>query len=114
MGQNGSPLNLDLREYVTEISHDVTERLAHLRSVVERVTAEREAEGRPIEFCPLVDCRARQRYRVAVHEAVKVLDETRHSFKSRQLEDLRRMLEAVLFEDRPSGAGDGDPGIAKI
>jgi hypothetical protein len=103
LGQNGSPLNLDLKEYVSEMSRELTERLAHLQSVVERVAAENEAAGHPIEFCPLVDCRARRRYRVAVQEAVKVLDETRRSFKSRQLEELRRMLEAVLIEDGPSG-----------
>jgi hypothetical protein len=105
MGHNGSPLNLDLREYVNNISREMTDRLSHLQAVVERVTAENEAAGPPIEFCPLVDCRARRRYRHAVEEAVEVLDETRRSFKSRQLEELRRMLEAVLIEDRPSGTG---------
>jgi hypothetical protein len=104
LGQNGRPLNLDLREYVAEISHELTERLTHLQSVVDRVAAEHEVDGRPIEFCPLVDCRARQRYRAAVRDAVRVLAETRRSFKSRQLEDLRRTLEAVLTEDGSRGA----------
>lgn len=103
MGQNGSRLNLSLREYVTEISREVTERLTHLGTVVERVAAEGEKRRELIEFCPLVDCRARRRYRAAVQDAVRVLAETRHSFKSRQLEGLRRMLEAVLSEDGARG-----------
>lgn len=105
MGHDGSPLDLDLREYVTNLSREMTERLTHLQAVIERVAAENDAAGSPLEFCPLVDCRARRRYRAAVQEAVKVLDQTRRSFKSRQLEELRRMLEAVLSEDRPSGTG---------
>ena len=107
MGQNSTSLNLSLREYFEETSRDVAQKLAHLGSVVERMSGEAEARGEPIEFCPLVDCRARRRYRAAVQDAVRVLDATRRSFKSRQLEDLRRRLEAVLVED-------GLPGNAKV
>ena len=105
MGQNGSPLNLSLHEYIAEVSREVEERLNHLGMVVDQIGAERKARGEPIDFCPLVDCRARERYRNVVQEAVRVLDDTRRSFKSRQLEDLRRKLETVLVEDAPSGPG---------
>ena len=101
MGHIGSPLNLTLQEYVAEVSREVTERLTHLSAVVEQLATEREAGAKSIDFCPLVDCRARQRYRIAVQDAVRVLDETRRSFKSRQLEDFRRKLEAILIEDSP-------------
>lgn len=60
LGQNGSPLNLSFREYVTEVSREVTERLTHLGKVVERVAAEGEKRGELIGFCPIVDCRARR------------------------------------------------------
>jgi hypothetical protein len=105
MGQNGNPLDLSLQEYVAGISQELTDRLAHLQAVVGQVAAQPDVGNLPIAFCPLVDCRARQRYRVAVQQAVKVLEETRRSFKSRQLEALRRMLEEMLVEDRPSGTG---------
>jgi L-amino acid N-acyltransferase YncA len=110
LGQNSTPLNLSLREYFEEASRDVAQRLAHLGTVVEQMSAAAEARGELIEFCPLVDCRARQRYRAAVQDAVRVLDATRRSFKSRQLEDLRRMLEAVLVEDGLLGNAKVQPG----
>jgi hypothetical protein len=113
LGQNGSSLDLSLREYFAETSREVTERLAHLGSVVERVSAEAETRGERIEFCPLVDCRARRRYRAAVQDAVRVLDATRRSFRSRQLEGLRRMLETVLNEDEPSGNSNKGSAVGK-
>jgi hypothetical protein len=49
--------------------------------------------------CLLRDCAQRRHLRRALREAIEVLEDTRRSFKSKQLEALRRQLIRVLAED---------------
>lgn len=98
MGQNGHA-DVDLREYVTEMAREMTERVSHQREVLLKYLDERQQHGQVIDYCPLIDCSPRQKYRAALLEAIRVIEETRRSFKSRQLEELRKRLEGVLAED---------------
>jgi len=96
----GSKVNeVDLREYVNGIAGQMAERIEHQRQVLLKVIDERRDEGQSIEYCPLVDCASRTQYRAAVLDAIQVIEETRRSFKSRQLEDLRKRLENLLTND---------------
>jgi Mrp family chromosome partitioning ATPase len=55
-----------------------------------------EAANRPA--CSYVDCPRMRAYRNLLLDAIQVLEETRRSFKSRQLEGLRRRLAAALLD----------------
>ncbi len=99
MGQNGNASGPDLREYVTEIAEELIDRIDHQREVLLKFIEDSQRQGRRIEYCPLVDCIPRQKYREAVRDAIQVLEETRRAFKSRQLEELRKRLENLLAED---------------
>jgi hypothetical protein len=86
-------------------SREVLERsLAELQSQVERhqTFMRRMFEGRPEmagERCPWADCRHRRRLCQVMIEAVRVLEETRKAFKSKQLELLRKEFIRVLQEE---------------
>ncbi len=88
-----------MREYVTQMAEEITARVNHERETMLRLLDAKEQADGPIPYCPLVDCSPRRNYRAALTEAVQVLEETRRSFKSRQLEALRKKLLAVLAED---------------
>ena len=49
-------------------------------------------------LCPLMDCPRRRRLKGAILHAIEVLEGTRRSFKSKQLETLRKDLMGVLAE----------------
>lgn len=98
---NHETRDIDLREYVTKVSEEIALRVAHERDVVLAFLDGEESEGGRIAYCPLVDCAPVHKYRTALLEAVTVLEETRRSFKSRQLEELRKKLQAILAEDAP-------------
>jgi hypothetical protein len=99
MGHNGSMTSMDLREYVSQISKQLTERIEHQRDVLLKFVEESKNSDRPIDYCPLIDCRSKKRLKEGLREAVLILAETRQSFKSRRLEELRLKLEALLAED---------------
>jgi hypothetical protein len=90
---------IDLYEYVNGMAGQLTERIEQQRQVLLKVIDERRDEGRSVDYCPLVDCMPRQKYRAAVLDAIQVIEETRRSFKSRQLEELRKRLGNLLAED---------------
>lgn len=99
MGHNVTPASIDLREYVSEIARDLTERIEHQRAVLLKFIEDGRSQGRSIDYCPLIDCQSKKRLRDGLREAVAVLEETRRAFKSRRLEELRLKLEALLAED---------------
>lgn len=102
MAQNGTGASVNLAQYVTQVSDELTERIEHQRRLFLGLVEERERAGRSLDYCVLVDCGPRQKYRAAVRDAVEVLEETRKSFKSKQLEELRKRLESLLAAE-PSG-----------
>jgi hypothetical protein len=76
---------------------ELQDRLERQRALVRALAP--ELEGIPASgVCPLIHCPRSDKLRRAVVEAVEVLEQTRRSFKSRQLESLRRELMAVLAE----------------
>lgn len=91
---------LNYRDYVTQISRELVERVEHQHVVMLNMVDQRQSEGKSIEYCPLVDCEPIRVLREGLREAVSVLEETRSSFKSRRLEELRLKLAALLIEDR--------------
>jgi hypothetical protein len=95
----GETRGLSMREYVTQLADEITARVVHQRQTMLKLLDAEGQAGGPISYCPLVDCSPRRKYRSALNEAVRVLEETRRSFKSKQLEDLRKKLQAVLAED---------------
>jgi DNA-binding response OmpR family regulator len=54
--------------------------------------------GTPVntEVCHLMKCPRLDQYSEAIREAVRVLEKTKNAFKSRELGELRKMLEATL------------------
>ncbi len=92
-------LDLDLVEYVNGVAGQLTETIEQQRRVLLKLIDERRQDGRSIDYCPLVDCGPRRQYRAAVREAIQVIEETRHAFKSRRLEELRKRLADLLADD---------------
>lgn len=90
---------LDYRDYVTQVSQELAERVEHQRIAMLKMVDQHQRDGKSIEYCPLVDCEPIKVLREGLREAVSVLEETRSSFKSRRLEELRLKLEALLIED---------------
>ncbi len=72
---------------------EVEQKIAQQRQVLKLIASEDAAA--PAE-CPLLACPRLDRLRAAVMDAIEVLDETRRSFKSRQLEALRKRLGEAL------------------
>ncbi len=91
--------DVDLSEYVNGIAGQLTDRIEQQRRVLLQVIDERRENGLSVDYCPLVACSPRQTYRAAVRDAIQVIEETRRSFKSRQLEELRKRLENLLADD---------------
>jgi hypothetical protein len=96
---NGEDRGLSMDEYVRQVTNEITSRVEHQRDVLLKHLEDSATSGEKISYCPLVDCTPREKYRAALIEAVRVLEETRRSFKSKQLEELRKKLQAVLAED---------------
>lgn len=91
---------LNYRDYVTQISRELVERVEHQQMVMLKMVDQQQREGKSIEYCPLVDCEPNRILRDGLREAISVLEETRSAFKSRRLGELRLKLEALLIEDR--------------
>jgi hypothetical protein len=96
MGTSGAKGDVSLSEYVAQIADELTERVEQQRQVLLSFIAGASSDGKAVDYCPLVHCAPRQKYRAALQDAVRVLEQTRRAFKSRQLEDLRKRLEDLL------------------
>ena len=51
-----------------------------------------------LNACPTLNCPHRRKFRATLVDAISVLEDTRRSFKSRQLEVLRKNLIGALAE----------------
>lgn len=56
--------------------------------------------GEPTDVCSLMRCPRLEIYEQAIEEAIRVMEATRSSFKSKELGLLRQRLEAMLAEQR--------------
>ncbi len=52
----------------------------------------------PSASCSMTDCRTQKLFHRVLLETIKVLEETKKSFKSKQLEELRKRLTEILKE----------------
>jgi hypothetical protein len=101
LDEEGEPKlrGLELSQYIKQISEEISSRVIQERDVLLKHLEDDPGNGEPISYCSLVDCAPRKKYRTVLSDAVRVLEETRRSFKSRQLEELRKKLQAVLADD---------------
>jgi hypothetical protein len=76
---------------------DVREVLAEHQEVLRRIGEGEDVHA--LERCP-IGCPHRTRLREVLLETIERLEESRKSFKSRQLEELRKKLIRILAEDR--------------
>lgn len=91
-----SSVAAQLARTVTELEARLAEQRALLRALLDAEGPLAAAANRPA--CHYLDCPRLRGMRHALVDAVQVLEETRRSFKSRQLEALRRRLVAVLVD----------------
>ena len=88
----------DLGSILDKAMAEVQATIERQRQVV-RLIARNAADGAALRAaCPLLDCSRLEKLRAAIVDAVEVLEQTRRSFKSRQLEALRKRLNEVLMQ----------------
>ncbi|MGC8550555.1 MAG: hypothetical protein ACP5M4_12725 [Acidobacteriaceae bacterium] len=92
---------LDLKDYVTRMSAEISLLVSHQRDAVLTAIETRGQEGERLAYCALVRCAPVEQYRIALQEAIAVLEQTRKQFKSQQLEQLRKKLQQVLMDGVP-------------
>ncbi len=93
---NDNAGGVDLQEYVARVERELNGIIARQREVIEQVLKE---PAKSVPYCGIVHCERLRGYRHALEHAVHVLADTRRSFKSPQLEQLRKQLEAVLAQE---------------
>ncbi len=75
-----------------------------LRTVVEKhrrlleVADDGSCDDLAGQTCASLDCSCRRKLRATLHETITVLEDTRKTFKSRQLAELKQRLLQVLVE----------------
>jgi hypothetical protein len=89
---------MTIADSLAQSADELAERLALHRELLRQATS-RQEPAEPLGQCPTFDCRHRRQLRRILGEVVAVLEETRHSFKSKQLEALRKRLTTVLSEE---------------
>ena len=89
----------------TASSDDLYRSALALRELIEqhcarlaRMCGAGAGDGRPFA-CPFANCPHRRRFRCVLREVIEELEESRKKFKSRQLEQLRKRLLALLAEE---------------
>lgn len=92
---------MDLKDYVTRVSAEISLLVNHQRDAVLAAIEARGQEGETLPYCALVSCAPVERYRIALQETIAVLEDTRKQFKSQQLEQLRKKLQKLLVDGVP-------------
>jgi len=80
-----------LRQIMHRLADDLIEKAQLLKSCSSESSAE-SVFNHPVLFCDENNCPYRRRFKKVLAEAVEELEKTRKSFKSRQLEALRKRL----------------------
>jgi hypothetical protein len=80
-----------LRQVMRRLADDLTEKAQLLRSFCSETGAEGVFND-PVLFCDENNCPYRRRFKKVLADAVEELEKTRRSFKSKQLEALRKRL----------------------
>jgi predicted nucleotide-binding protein (sugar kinase/HSP70/actin superfamily) len=79
-----------------KIRHDIDQHQCLLTSIMEG-TVDREQLQQIARSCPYIN--REERMKQAIQEAIDVLEKSKQSFKSKQLEMLRKKLTQVLMEN---------------
>ena len=70
--------------------------IIYVLSDVKHLTAALTGEDAPNKACRMFDCPRLEALTGGLRDAVRVLDQTKHAFKSKQLGELRKGLEALI------------------
>ena len=83
---------------IEKSAEELQKRIEELRRLLAQT---RKGGDSKVEFdcCILLDCPHKRKFRQTLMDVIKVLEGTRKSFKSKQLEVLRKRLIGVLAED---------------
>lgn len=94
-GQAGKKLTLE--NYLHMAQYYITHTLTSLFNTIEILkTDKKEAE---VDVCAFLNCPRLSAYKDGIREAVEILLRTKSAFKSKQLGELRKKLEALLAEN---------------
>lgn len=78
-------------------AEELREQLERHRQLLRSALADEGGE-RKMDLCPRVECPHERRLRELLLETIRVLEQTRKSFKSKRLKRLREKLTGVLAE----------------
>lgn len=84
---------MTLTEAIVESARDLRRRVEEHEQLLARSGGVQAAASSP---CLMLDCSCRQTLRRTLLEAIETLEATRRSFKSKELEQLRKKLVEVL------------------
>jgi hypothetical protein len=84
-----------LTNSIKELQHGIDTHCCLVKSLVENKVDTDKLQAL-FDSCPKRSCEIR--YEEAIKEAISVIEETRKSFKSKRLEQLRKRLTQVLIE----------------
>lgn len=93
---NETPLAWSLSSYVNQRLQRMDALSSNLLKVADRIMGDQNQE--PVDVCRFMECPRQSAYHKALTHTVEVLERTKHAFKSKDLGELRRNLEALLKE----------------
>ena len=93
---NDTPLAWSLSAYVNQRLQRMEVLSTSLLKVADRIMGDQNQE--PADICRFMECPRKSAYQRALTHTVEVLERTKHAFKSKDLGELRRSLEALLKE----------------
>ena len=93
-GSVASGLNWTPEQFLAEGAQDMKTLLANVQQVVESIA--RGHVSAPVDVCTFMRCPRQRAYKQMLIETIEVLERTKHAFKSKDLGELRRRLEAML------------------
>lgn len=91
-------LDISLIEFIDNVSTNLKREIDHTHRVIRKHLENENKKGNNINYCSIIDCPAKQVFRRTLINTIETLEETKRSFKSRELETLRKDLEEVLLE----------------
>ena len=87
---------VDFGDYLETMRKEMHERVDSQTEVMKALVDRMAGGDTRVNFCSLVDCPLRKKFSETLEHAIRVLEQTRSSFKSKTLESLRRDLTEVL------------------
>lgn len=91
-------LDISLIEFIDNVSTNLKREIDHTHRVIRKHLENENKKGDNINYCSIIDCPIRLVFRQTLYKTIKDLEVTKRSFKSKELENLRKNLEEVLLE----------------